>query len=131
VKGYAKDVREILEAHGCRFVRHGKGDHDIWESPINGHRFPWITTSNLGTPPTPFSSKPGSTRSSDRPIFTIAADRRKRCALRAAHARLQGARVGNKENVFFYGANSGAFHPVLTKHDYCTMVLSARDTVIE
>jgi hypothetical protein len=40
VKGYAKDVRETLAAHGCRFVRHDKGDHDIWESPINGHRFP-------------------------------------------------------------------------------------------
>ena len=26
---YEKEVRDILAAHGCRFVRHGKGDHDI------------------------------------------------------------------------------------------------------
>jgi hypothetical protein len=28
--GYAKRVKDILLAHGCEFVRHGKGDHDIW-----------------------------------------------------------------------------------------------------
>jgi len=33
---YEKRVRKILRDHGCRFVRHGKGDHDIWYSPING-----------------------------------------------------------------------------------------------
>jgi predicted RNA binding protein YcfA (HicA-like mRNA interferase family) len=27
-------VRDILTQHGCVFVRHGKGDHDIWFSPI-------------------------------------------------------------------------------------------------
>ena len=31
---YEKKVREILRQNGCRFVRHGKGDHDIWYSPI-------------------------------------------------------------------------------------------------
>lgn len=31
---YEKKVREILREHGCRFDRHGKGDHDIWYSPI-------------------------------------------------------------------------------------------------
>ena len=31
---YEKKVREILKSHGCTFVRHGKGDHDIWYSPI-------------------------------------------------------------------------------------------------
>lgn len=30
----------VLKAAGCSLVRHGKGDHDIWESPINGRRFP-------------------------------------------------------------------------------------------
>jgi hypothetical protein len=34
VKGYGKAVRDILKEGGCRFVRHGKGDHDIWYSPI-------------------------------------------------------------------------------------------------
>ena len=37
--GYAKRVKEILAEHGCTFVRHGKGDHDIWQSPISGSRF--------------------------------------------------------------------------------------------
>jgi predicted RNA binding protein YcfA (HicA-like mRNA interferase family) len=31
---YEKKVREILKANGCTFVRRGKGDHDIWYSPI-------------------------------------------------------------------------------------------------
>ena len=26
---YEKKVREIIIANGCRFVRHGKGDHDM------------------------------------------------------------------------------------------------------
>jgi predicted RNA binding protein YcfA (HicA-like mRNA interferase family) len=40
VSDYAKDVKKILSKYGCYFVRHGKGDHDIWESPISGNRFP-------------------------------------------------------------------------------------------
>lgn len=31
---YEKEVRTILSKNGCSFVRHGKGDHDIWYSPI-------------------------------------------------------------------------------------------------
>ena len=31
---YEKKVRQILREYGCNFVRHGKGDHDIWHSPI-------------------------------------------------------------------------------------------------
>ena len=27
-------VREYLNDNNCYFVRHGKGDHDIWFSPI-------------------------------------------------------------------------------------------------
>ncbi len=30
---YEKKVRDILSQNGCTFVRHGKGDHDIWYSP--------------------------------------------------------------------------------------------------
>lgn len=33
---YEKRVRKILAQNGCRFVRHGKGDHDIWYSPVTG-----------------------------------------------------------------------------------------------
>lgn len=31
---YEKKVREILAQNKCVFVRRGKGDHDIWYSPI-------------------------------------------------------------------------------------------------
>ncbi|MDR0445743.1 MAG: type II toxin-antitoxin system HicA family toxin [Oscillospiraceae bacterium] len=31
---YEKVVREILSENGCYFLRRGKGDHDIWHSPI-------------------------------------------------------------------------------------------------
>ena len=31
---YEKKVRELLKQYECKFVRHGKGDHDIWYSPI-------------------------------------------------------------------------------------------------
>ncbi len=37
--GYTKQVKAILTDHGCTFVRHGKGDHDIWQSPISNARF--------------------------------------------------------------------------------------------
>jgi len=33
-------VKKVLEAHHCRFVRDGKGDHQIWFSPISGKNFP-------------------------------------------------------------------------------------------
>ena len=31
---YEKKVRDKLKENGCYYVRHGKGDHDIWFSPI-------------------------------------------------------------------------------------------------
>jgi len=37
---YEKKVRKVLTENGCYFVRHGKGDHDMWHSPINNHSFP-------------------------------------------------------------------------------------------
>jgi hypothetical protein len=37
---YEKKVRQLLLKHNCHFVRHGKGDHDIWYSPITGRNFP-------------------------------------------------------------------------------------------
>ena len=36
---YEKKVRKILSEKGCIFVRHGKGDHDIWHSPISNRNF--------------------------------------------------------------------------------------------
>ncbi len=37
---YEKKVREILSENGCYFLRHGKGDHDMWFSPKNNNSFP-------------------------------------------------------------------------------------------
>ena len=37
---YEKKVRQILRDNGCSFVRHGKGDHDIWYSPIVNKNIP-------------------------------------------------------------------------------------------
>lgn len=36
---YEKKVRDILKQNNCIFVRHGKGDHDIWYSPKNNVHF--------------------------------------------------------------------------------------------
>ena len=38
-ENYTPRVKAILMRHGCVFVRHGKGDHEIWSSPISGRRF--------------------------------------------------------------------------------------------
>ena len=35
---YEKKVRIILTEYGCEFLRHGKGDHDIWFSPITNRK---------------------------------------------------------------------------------------------
>lgn len=45
---YEKIVRTKLKENGCYFVRRGKGDHDIWYSPITGVNFPVEARSNLG-----------------------------------------------------------------------------------
>jgi hypothetical protein len=31
---YEREVRKYLQDHGCHFERPGKGDHEIWWSPI-------------------------------------------------------------------------------------------------
>ena len=31
---YEKRVRAAISSFGCFFIRHGKGDHNIWFSPI-------------------------------------------------------------------------------------------------
>ncbi len=33
-------LKEILRAHECTFERPGRGDHEIWYSPITDRRFP-------------------------------------------------------------------------------------------
>ncbi len=37
---YTPGLKEILRAHGCHFDRPGKGDHEIWYSPVTKRRFP-------------------------------------------------------------------------------------------
>lgn len=37
--GYGRELNRILLDHGCRFVRQGKGDHEIWFSSITGLTF--------------------------------------------------------------------------------------------
>lgn len=37
---YEKVVRKVLQENGCSFVRRGKGDHDIWYSPLTRQHFP-------------------------------------------------------------------------------------------
>lgn len=37
---YEEKVREILKENGCTFIRRGKGDHDIWHSPLSNKNFP-------------------------------------------------------------------------------------------
>lgn len=37
--GLYRAIVEILKANGCHFVRQGKGDHEIWYSPLSGRNF--------------------------------------------------------------------------------------------
>lgn len=34
---YEKKIRKILSDNMCYFIRHGKGDHDIWYCPVSQH----------------------------------------------------------------------------------------------
>jgi HicA toxin of bacterial toxin-antitoxin, len=34
MSNYAPDVRRVLADNACNYVRAGKGDHEIWFSPI-------------------------------------------------------------------------------------------------
>jgi hypothetical protein len=37
---YTRDLKKLLSEAGCNFHRQGKGDHEIWYSPISGNYFP-------------------------------------------------------------------------------------------
>ena len=39
VRDFTPQIKKILRENGCHFDRQGKGDHEIWFSPINGARF--------------------------------------------------------------------------------------------
>lgn len=36
---YSKELKQYLQNKGCYFERQGKGDHEIWFSPITNIRF--------------------------------------------------------------------------------------------
>lgn len=36
---YEKELRDLLRQGGCSFFRQGKGDHEIWYSPISDRKF--------------------------------------------------------------------------------------------
>lgn len=33
--GYGRDLITLFRKNGCQFVRNGKGDHQIWYSPLS------------------------------------------------------------------------------------------------
>ena len=37
--GFLRELKLQLQEHGCTFERMGKGDHEIWYSPITKIRF--------------------------------------------------------------------------------------------
>jgi len=36
---YSRELKRLLRQAGCSFERQGKGDHEIWYSPITDIRF--------------------------------------------------------------------------------------------
>jgi predicted RNA binding protein YcfA (HicA-like mRNA interferase family) len=36
---YEREVREVLREHGCYLHRQGRGDHEIWYSPLTTRKF--------------------------------------------------------------------------------------------
>lgn len=39
MKNFSTELKQYLRTAGCEFVRQGRGDHEIWQSPISNHRF--------------------------------------------------------------------------------------------
>ncbi len=37
--GFTSKLKTILLSNGCSFVRNGKGDHQIWTSPLTSINF--------------------------------------------------------------------------------------------
>lgn len=37
---FTPELKRLLQDAGCHFVRQGKGDHELWHSPITNRRFP-------------------------------------------------------------------------------------------
>jgi hypothetical protein len=54
VANFSRDVRRILREAGCSLVRQGKGDHEIWYSPITDTTVP--VDGKIVSSPNPFAS---------------------------------------------------------------------------
>jgi hypothetical protein len=39
MSGYTRELKKILSEAGCSFFRQGKGDHEIWISPLSKRTF--------------------------------------------------------------------------------------------
>ncbi|MFN3841895.1 MAG: type II toxin-antitoxin system HicA family toxin [Rehaibacterium terrae] len=39
VESYTDALKRLLRDAGCEFIRHGRGDHEIWRSPLTGLHF--------------------------------------------------------------------------------------------
>jgi len=39
-QNFTPELIRLLRQSGCAFVRHGRGDHDIWHSPRSATSFP-------------------------------------------------------------------------------------------
>lgn len=37
-RGFYRDLTDLLRKYGCAFYRQGKGDHEIWYSPITDRK---------------------------------------------------------------------------------------------
>jgi hypothetical protein len=38
-RSFSTQLKKLLSEAGCKFERQGKGDHEIWYSPITNRRF--------------------------------------------------------------------------------------------
>ncbi|WP_258239885.1 MULTISPECIES: type II toxin-antitoxin system HicA family toxin [Pseudidiomarina] len=36
---HSRELIKLLKRNGCRFIRHGKGDHQVWFSSTTGMKF--------------------------------------------------------------------------------------------
>jgi hypothetical protein len=56
MRGFRKEVRDPLDKTVSKFVRHGKGDHDIWRNPVTGKSLQRASQRSCrGIKPTKFS----------------------------------------------------------------------------
>jgi hypothetical protein len=37
---FTPKLKKLLRQNGCRFDRQGRGDHEIWYSPLSNRKFP-------------------------------------------------------------------------------------------